>query len=94
MEECRKQPRQRALLNGRIACNNQSTMDGTLRNISEDGALIVFSDPTVTPADVILTVPSRREMRRARVAWSRNDRAGLALEPADSARVPLMHNNA
>ena len=91
MDERRTQPRRRSLLGGRIAYNNnQCTFDGILRNVSDDGALIVFGDATATPSDVVLSVPNRQETRRARVVWSANGRAGLALEPVDALRVSLM----
>jgi hypothetical protein len=93
MEERRKHTRHRSLLGGRVAYNNnQCTIDGTLRNVSPEGALIVFGNPTTTPPEVILSVPNRQELRRARVVWSTNDRAGLELEPADPARLSMMQD--
>ena len=49
-----------------------------IRDLSEKGARIVFSDTVMLPEMVDLYIPQREQMLRARVQWRRQDEIGLA----------------
>jgi len=49
-----------------------------IRDLSEKGARIVFSDQVTLPDVVDLYIPQREQTLRARVSWRRNDEIGLA----------------
>jgi PilZ domain-containing protein len=59
-----------------------------IRDLSENGARIIFSE-TVTLPDVLkLYIPQREQTLRARVQWRRNDELGLAFIEAARAIEP------
>lgn len=79
MQERRKVARTRSYLGGRIAFNQRcSTMDCLLRNVSTEGALLVVSHTAVLPDRFEVTVPRKDRTFPARLAWRREDRAGVA----------------
>ena len=49
MHEQRMAMRRRTLIGARVFVGKTGTLDGTVRNMSETGAKIVFPLPTVTP---------------------------------------------
>jgi hypothetical protein len=84
MEERRREPRVRSLLNGRLTFNDrQCAMTCTVRNVSENGALIKYSEMFRMPEEFELNIPRHEETRRARVVWRKHDGAGLMLSPAE-----------
>jgi hypothetical protein len=88
MEERRREPRVRSLLNGRMTFNDrQCAMTCTVRNVSENGALIKHSEMFRMPEEFELNIPRHDETRRARVVWRRHDGAGLLLSPAEERPV-------
>jgi PilZ domain-containing protein len=83
MEERRKVQRSRTYLGGRIAFNRRfSTLDCLVRNLSQDGAMIAFSDAVAVPGEFDVLIPWKGESRRARVIWSNETRAGVAFVDA------------
>jgi hypothetical protein len=89
MVERRREPRQRSLLGARLSFNHrQSTMDCLVRNISPNGALIVFEHAAVTPREFHVEIPTRAETRSATVIWRNHDRAGVAFAAAEPLGVP------
>lgn len=48
-----------------------------VRDLSEKGARIIFSDTVTLPDVVELYIPQREQTLRARVQWRRNDELGL-----------------
>ena len=78
MDERRKGNRSKSLLGARIVFNNRaSTIDCTIRNISDQGARLVFGSPVAAPDEFDLVI-SQKEMRhRCRVAWRKADEMGV-----------------
>lgn len=86
MEERRKVHRLRSYLAGQAVFNGRaSTVDCLLRNISDDGAKIAFSDGVALPVEFEITIPRRGETKRSRVVWRTQKEAGLQFLPPLSA---------
>lgn len=56
-----------------------------VRDLSEKGARIIFSDTVTLPDIVELYIPQREQTRRARVEWRRNDEIGLGFTDVERA---------
>jgi hypothetical protein len=90
MIERRSEPRVRSLLGAHISFGNRRrTLDCVVKNIASAGAMVVFPWTTVTPKEFMLHIPSREEVRSARVIWRRDDRAGLALSEVEVNEAPI-----
>jgi len=91
--ERRKTPRLRSLLSGRVSFNQQrSTLDCLVRNISDDGALLLISDSIALPITFDLTIPQRQRSYPARLRWRDGERIGIVFEiqgPGTVEIVPL-----
>jgi hypothetical protein len=87
MQDRRKSIRTRTYFGGQIAFNQHaSLMDCLIRNISADGAKIVFSETRAVPQEFDLSVHKHERTYRAKVIWRRADEAGVAfLEPRPQA---------
>jgi PilZ domain len=78
MAERRGTPRQKSFLRGCIYFNNRrSVMDCLIRDLTEDGARIIFSHTVNVPDIVELYIPQREQTLRAHVKWRRGDDIGL-----------------
>ena len=83
MRERRQYQRGRTYLGGRLAFNNQyCAIDCLVRNMSQNGAKLVFEGTALLPGEFELTLPQKGESRRARVIWRQQDAAGIAFLPA------------
>ena len=91
MRERRGFQRGRTYLGGRLAFNNQyCTIDCLVRNMSQNGAKLVFEGAVLLPGEFEFTLPQKGESRRARVIWRQQDEAGISfLQPAVEGVVPL-----
>ena len=91
MEERRKTQRSRTYLWGGIAYNNYcTTLNCLVRNLSPDGARIVFSDAVALPVQFDIVIRRSRENRRAQMVWRDEAQAGIQfLQPADGAIVSM-----
>lgn len=91
--ERRRAVRTRTLIGGKVIFNQrQSTLDCAVRNLSEDGALLVFPDSVALPELFELYFPLKRESRMARSRWRDSERIGVSFATAakqDDAPVPL-----
>jgi hypothetical protein len=91
--ERRRSARNRTLIGGKAIFNQrQSTLDCTVRNLSEDGALLMFSSSAALPALFELYFPLKRESRMVRTCWRDSERIGVAFAAAakqDEAPLPL-----
>ena len=58
-----------------------------IRDLSEKGARIIFSDQVTLPEMVELYIPQRDQTLRARVSWRKNDEIGLAFTEAERERT-------
>jgi hypothetical protein len=87
MQERREFQRRRTLLGGRIAFNNRySTLDCLVRNMSQNGAMVVFEDSVVVPNEFDLIIPQKGESRRARIVWRWENETGIAFPQAAGAQ--------
>jgi hypothetical protein len=78
MSERRVAPRQKSFLRGCIYFNNRrSVMDCLVRDLTEDGARIIFSHAVNVPDVVELYIPQKEQTLRAHVKWRRGDDVGL-----------------
>jgi hypothetical protein len=78
MAERRVTPRQKSFLRGCIYFNNRrSVLDCLVRDLTEDGARIIFSHTVNVPDIVELYIPQREQTLRAHVKWRRGDDVGL-----------------
>lgn len=91
--ERRRSARTRTLIGGKVIFNQrQSTLDCTVRNLSDDGALLVFPDSVALPELFELYLPLKRESRMVRCRWRDSERIGVSFAAAakqDDAPVPL-----
>ncbi|WP_332682631.1 PilZ domain-containing protein [Bosea sp. (in: a-proteobacteria)] len=91
--ERRLQARNRTFIGAQIIFNQrQSTLDCTVRNLSEQGALLVLSDAVATPELFELYFPLKRESRMVRARWHDGARQGVEFTGAgrpDKDPVPL-----
>jgi PilZ domain len=86
MAERRRAARQKSFLRGCIYFNKRrSAVDCLIRDISEQGARIIFSDTISLPAVVELYIPQKEQTLRAEVQWRRGEEIGLAFPDAAAA---------
>lgn len=86
MGERRRAVRQKSFLRGCVYFNNRrNAFDCLIRDISDEGARIIFSDAVSVPNMVDLYIPQKEQMLRARVQWRHGDEIGLAFADAISA---------
>ena len=80
MKERRLVSRQKSFLQGRVYFNNRrSSVDCLVRDYSEHGARLKFSESTTLPDAMELFIPNREEMHRARVIWRSGNEMGVSL---------------
>lgn len=81
--ERRRAARSRTLIGGKVIFNQrQSTLDCMVRNLSEDGALLVFPGSVALPDLFELHLPVKRESRMVRTRWRDSERIGVAFAAA------------
>ena len=79
MKERRSSSRHKSFLQGRIYYNNRrSSIDCVVRDYSETGAKLKFSEAVAVPEAVELYVPNREAIRRARVEWRSGNEMGVS----------------
>ncbi len=78
MGERRGSRRSKSFLRGFVyVSRKRGALACLIRDLSEKGARIVFSDTVTLPDVVELYIPQRDQTLRARVEWRRNDEIGL-----------------
>lgn len=90
--ERRRSSRQRTLLGGIVTFNGRrSTLDCAIRNLSDEGALMVLSDAVALPQAFEIEIPTRQRQYAARAIWRRGERVGVAFtEPAEAVPLDVM----
>jgi hypothetical protein len=79
MGERRNATRQRSFLRGCLYFNKRrNAVDCLIRDISETGARVVFSDTVIVPDVVELYIPQKEQTLRAEVQWRHGEELGLA----------------
>jgi hypothetical protein len=87
MAERRSSARQKSFLQGRIYFNNRrSSVDCLIRDVSETGARLKFSETIAVPEAIELYIPNREEVHRARVEWRTGNEMGVSF--GDEMRSP------
>ncbi|HTZ03782.1 MAG TPA: PilZ domain-containing protein [Xanthobacteraceae bacterium] len=87
MGERRISRRNKSFLRGFVyVSRKRGALACLVRDLSEKGARIIFSDTVTLPEMVDLYIPQRELTLRARVQWRRGDEIGLAF--VETARAP------
>jgi hypothetical protein len=86
MGERRGSRRSKSFLRGFVyVSRKRGALACLVRDLSEKGARIIFSDTVTLPDVVELYIPQRDQTLRARVQWRRNDEIGLAFTEIERA---------
>ena len=84
MGERRNARRAKSFLQGFVyVSRKRGALACLIRDMSDKGARIIFSDTVTLPDMVELYIPQREQTLRARVQWRRNDEIGLAFIEAE-----------
>jgi hypothetical protein len=87
MSERRGSRRSKSFLRGFVyVSRKRGALACLVRDLSDKGARIIFSDQVTLPDMVELYIPQRDQTLRARVHWRKNDEIGLAF--TETERVP------
>ena len=90
VSEHRQFPRQRTLLQGKLFFNNRlNVVDCTIRDSSDRGARLVFSEAIAIPDELELHIPQKNQTLKVRVAWRRGQEAGVAFQTTPQAAPTL-----
>jgi hypothetical protein len=83
VKERRLLARQKSFLQGRIYFNNRrSSVDCLVRDYTEVGARLKFSETITVPEAIELYLPNREEIHRARVEWRNGNEMGVSFGEA------------
>lgn len=83
MGERRRSVRQKSFLRGCVYFNKRrNALNCLIRDISSEGARIIFSETVSVPDIVDLYIPQKEQTVRARVQWRHGDEIGLAFPDA------------
>ena len=89
MVERRRVPRQKSFLRGCIYFDKRrGALECLIRDISDLGARIIFSENVTVPDAVELHIPQRHKTLRAQVQWRRADEIGLSFPDAERIGPP------
>jgi hypothetical protein len=78
MDERRKSHRARCLLGARVVFNaRSSTMSCTVKNHSEEGALLLFGETPYIPNQIELVLDNRRTLMPAEILWRSGCKVGI-----------------
>jgi PilZ domain len=81
MSERRTSARHKSLLRGRIHFNNrQSAVDCLVRDLSDEGAKLIFADTAGIPDKIELYIPQKEQTLLARVRWRSDGEVGVAFK--------------
>jgi hypothetical protein len=86
MGERRISRRSKSFLRGFVyVSRKRGALACLVRDLSEKGARIIFSDQVTLPELIELYIPQRDQTLRARVTWRKNDELGLAFSAVEPA---------
>jgi hypothetical protein len=84
MGERRNSRRSKSFVRGMVyVSRKREALACLIRDMSEKGARIIFSDQVTLPDIVEHYIPQREQTVRARVSWRKNDEIGLAFSEAE-----------
>ena len=90
MGERRNSRRLKSFLRGFVYFDKRrGTMSCLVRDLSGDGARIIFSEAVTIPDMINLHIPQKNQTLRARVTWRRGDEIGLGFSAANPVADPL-----
>jgi hypothetical protein len=79
MEEKRKHPRHRTFLRGKVEFNNRaSSLDCTIRDLSDGGARLELAETVAIPEHFELSVPAKGMRHAAYIKWRTKTHVGIA----------------
>ena len=88
MQERRLIQRSRTYLGGQIVFyRRRCTIDCVVRNMSQNGAKIVFSSTAGVPGEFDVAIRHKGESRRARIVWRNETEAGIEFAGLESNAV-------
>jgi hypothetical protein len=83
MAERRRSPRHKSFLRGCVYFNKRrNAFDCLIRDLSDEGARIVFSETVIVPDVIELYIAQKEQTVRAHVQWRHGDEIGLAFPDA------------
>jgi hypothetical protein len=86
----REKQRQRVLKQGKMLLpNNMSTIDCTVRDLSDTGAKLLCADPGAIPNEFRLVLTTERIMRDVKVVWRRPNMLGVHFT-SEARKAPLL----
>jgi len=86
MSERRHAGRRKSFLRGLVYFDNKhGALSCLVRDLSDEGARIIFSENITVPETFDLHILQRKQTLRARVTWRRGDEIGLGFPGADAA---------
>jgi PilZ domain len=86
MGERRNSRRSKSFLRGFVyVSRKRGALSCLVRDMSDKGARIIFSDQVTLPDMVELYIPQREQTLRAKVSWRKNDEIGLAFTEIEQA---------
>lgn len=96
MDERRHTPRHRTFLQGRVFYNNRrQSADCIIRELTDDGARLSFTDPVALPHAFELHIPNRDQTLRVETIWNHGTDVGVSFTRAEAhmapALAPAMH---
>lgn len=77
--------RQRALKAAKVVLSNWTMVDCTLRDLSDEGARLVFDGATSLPPEFRVMIVAAGTMRPARLLWQRGLSAGVGFAGPEEA---------
>jgi hypothetical protein len=84
IHERRRSVRQKCRLRGRVYFNDgRNWANCLIRDISYEGARIVFTNRLKIPDSFLLTIPEKKRMLHANVRWRHGNRIGVVFSAAD-----------
>ncbi|MBK8008231.1 MAG: PilZ domain-containing protein [Rhizobiales bacterium] len=85
MEERRHLPRHRTFLQGRVFYNNRhQSADCIIRELTDDGARLSFTDPVALPHAFELHIPNRDQTARVETEWNHGTEIGVSFAKTDA----------
>jgi hypothetical protein len=100
MDDRRHTPRSRTFLQGRVFYNNRrQSADCIIRELTDDGARLTFTDPVGLPHVFELHIPNRDQTIRVETAWNHGTEVGVSFTRVDvghagATLAPVLHASA
>jgi len=91
IEDRRQHPRHRTFLQGRVFYNNRrSSADCIIRELTDDGARLSFTDRVTLPHAFELHIPNRDQTYRVETVWNHGEEVGVTFGKHETTLAPAM----